>query len=1034
MHESRPGRLPSRADLAIAAHRTRRRTAVTLALIIITTGTSGCTATRKFLLAQAGVELPDDGPVDGLPPEPDACKAPPPPRDGSPPRAGGSPATPTTRTASASPAPTAPAPSGAASAQPSARETRSEARPERARPGSRTPAVPPAVQLTPEEEARVRVINQDMAERMRHGHLPGREYLADVGAESARIGVSRMLPEDMVPTGPSFGEDWIYIVSNAFAALSHGRAVLARIDQTFGPYRPLSTRTLTFRDEMLAPLRRDDPMVAVRDSAVLSEGQHPECDVYRSLKGLARDHRVGPQHPLFATRLAELADLYRMRGATREATDVLERALAIRERALGRDHGDVVATLAQLAGVLQEGGAYGRAEPLLNRALAIVRRTAGPASHEAIALQHRLALLVIDAGDSLRAATLLGQEVGALERMPDRREWLANGLDTLAELHRARRDPREAARALARAIDLRDALLDDELRGAPEMGRRATMALLRTQTDAIVSLGAEAPGHALELALTTVLRRKARTLDASVAARAAMFASITPRIREQLDQLDTARTVIMRTTLESLRQVGGGTERHQADPGSETPDEQRRRINDSIEQVRRYTRAQADAIRLEEDLERQAAAGQSPQPAIAIRDVQARLPEDAALVEFVRYRRFDPREIRQPWRESRYIAYLLTAHAAPESVPLGDAASLDAAVDGLLATLRSGTPIEAARAAAAALHARLLAPVRDHLPAVRHLIVAPDGRLNLVPFDALIDARGRPVIEDLLVTYVTTGRDLLAGEPSPPKGRPLLLAAPSYGQVAADWVLPAFPELPGALDEARALRGYLAEPIVGARATRAALRAAARPALIHIATHGFGFDAAQSGSSSTANTGEDTQRGMIFPDRPSQSLQDSRASAALTAARYYVDEAWGMDFAGLALADANRSFDGLIFAREIAAFDWRGTRLVVLSACGTGVGTTPSGDAVYGLRRAVTLAGAESQVVSLWPVGDQATPPLMRALYAELARGTGRGEALRRAKLALMHSRGRDHPYFWAPFILAGNWRPLEPGILPSHR
>ncbi len=1020
MHESRSGRLPSGADLALATHRTQHRTALALALIIVT-GTSGCNATRRFLLAQAGVELPDDGPADGLPREPDACKAPPPPRDGSPPRAGGSSATPTTR-ASTSPATTTPARSGSASAQPRTSDTRSEARPKRARPGSGTLAVLSAVQLTPEEEARIRA-------------RKGRRNAADVVSEAQRIGASRMFPEDMVPTGETFGNDGYYIVQNAYAALSHGRAVLARIDQTFGPYRPVSTRALTFRDDVLAPLRRDDPMVAVRDNAVMLDAQSAECEVYRSLKGLSRDHRVGPQHPLFATRLAELADLYRMRGATHDATDALERALAIRERALGRDHNDVIATLTQLAGVLQEGGSYDRAEPLLDRALAIVRRTSGPASPGAISLQHRLALLAIDAGSPIRAATLLGQEIGALERMPDRREWLATGLDTLAELHRTRRDPREATRALARAIDLRDALLDDELSGAPEMGRRATMAFLRTQTDAVVSLGAEAPGHALELALTTVLRRKARTLDASVAARAAMFASITPRLREQLDQLETARAAIMRYTLEAMRQVSGGMERHRADPGSEAPEELDRQFADGIAQMRDYTRAQADAIRIEGDLERQAAAGQSPHPAITIRDVQAQLPKGAALVEFVRYRRFDPREIRQPWRESRYIAYLLTAHAVPEAVPLGDASSLDAAVDALLATMRLGTPVEAARAAAADLHARLLAPIRVRLPAVTHLIVAPDGRLNLVPFDALVDARGRPVIEDLLITYVTTGRDLVSDEPSPSQGRPLLLAAPSYGQAAADWILPAFGELRGALDEARVLRGYLGtEPIVGARATWAALRAAARPPLIHIATHGFGFYAAQTGSSSTADTGEGEKRGMILPARPSRPLEESGVSAAQTAARYYVDEAWGMDYTGLALADANRSFDGLVFAREIAALNWRGTRLVVLSACNTGVGTTPSGDGVYGLRRAVTLAGAEAQIVSLWPVDDQATLLLMRTLYSELARGAGRGEALRRAKLALMHNRGRDHPYFWAPFILAGNWRTLEPGILPPHR
>src|SRR5215475_4645420 len=126
------------------------------------------------------------------------------------------------------------------------------------------------------------------------------------------------------------------------------------------------------------------------------------------------------------------------------------------------------------------------------------------------------------------------------------------------------------------------------------------------------------------------------------------------------------------------------------------------------------------------------------------------------------------------------------------------------------------------------------------------------------------------------------------------------------------------------------------------------------------------------------------------------------------------------------MAGANRGPAGLVTAREIAGFDWTGTQLVVLSACETGVGAASSGDGVYGLRRALVLAGAASQVVSLWRVSDEATRMLMRAFYAELARGTGRAEALRRAKRQLLSQARYAHPYYWAAFIPAGDWRPLD--------
>jgi CHAT domain-containing protein len=137
-----------------------------------------------------------------------------------------------------------------------------------------------------------------------------------------------------------------------------------------------------------------------------------------------------------------------------------------------------------------------------------------------------------------------------------------------------------------------------------------------------------------------------------------------------------------------------------------------------------------------------------------------------------------------------------------------------------------------------------------------------------------------------------------------------------------------------------------------------------------------------------------------------------------------------LDRAGLALAGANVRPDGIVTARELAGYDWWGTQLVVLSACETGVGAVPSGEGVYGMRRALVLAGAESQVVSLWNANDAATRELMRAFYGELARGTGRAEALRRAKLRLLRQPKFAHPYYWAAFIPAGSWTPLDPHLL----
>jgi len=86
-----------------------------------------------------------------------------------------------------------------------------------------------------------------------------------------------------------------------------------------------------------------------------------------------------------------------------------------------------------------------------------------------------------------------------------------------------------------------------------------------------------------------------------------------------------------------------------------------------------------------------------------------------------------------------------------------------------------------------------------------------------------------------------------------------------------------------------------------------------------------------------------------------------------------------------------------------------------------------NGDGVYGLRRALVLAGVESQVMSLWQVSDEATRDLMVAYYQRLQAGEGRTEALRQVQLRLLRGSVWPHPFFWASFIQSGDWRPLAP-------
>ncbi len=105
--------------------------------------------------------------------------------------------------------------------------------------------------------------------------------------------------------------------------------------------------------------------------------------------------------------------------------------------------------------------------------------------------------------------------------------------------------------------------------------------------------------------------------------------------------------------------------------------------------------------------------------------------------------------------------------------------------------------------------------------------------------------------------------------------------------------------------------------------------------------------------------------------------------------------------------------------------------LVALSACASGVSSRRGGDELIGLTRSFLYAGAPSVIVGLWYVADESTRVLMERFYetllnrggGELAAASSKAQALRFAQQSVMGMEGFEHPYFWSPFVLVGDWR-----------
>jgi CHAT domain-containing protein len=221
-----------------------------------------------------------------------------------------------------------------------------------------------------------------------------------------------------------------------------------------------------------------------------------------------------------------------------------------------------------------------------------------------------------------------------------------------------------------------------------------------------------------------------------------------------------------------------------------------------------------------------------------------------------------------------------------------------------------------------------------------------------------------------------------------------------------------FPRLEATEKEAQAIQSLLNLPSdrlkLQSQASETLLKQVHSPQLLHIATHGFFLTQSSETQSNQASTNQINDNPLLR--------------------------------SGLVLAGVKSPFsqvksenDGVFTAYEAAFLDLVGTKLVVLSACDTGVGDITTGEGIYGLRRALVIAGSESQLISLWKVADEGTKDLMTAYYQALKQSEGRITALHkvqkqmlRGKLKGEKGQSYEHPYYWASFIPSGDWTPMK--------
>ena len=519
-------------------------------------------------------------------------------------------------------------------------------------------------------------------------------------------------------------------------------------------------------------------------------------------------------------------------------------------------------------------------------------------------------------------------------------------------------------------------------------------------------------GGKARLAATLLLQRKARALDAMAQTMVDIRENLEPEDRKLLDRLDMIRSEI------GARATHLPAERAKAEDRA------------TLQQLK------DEEDRLQSALSYKSALVRARLRPVSLETVANELGGNAVLVEYLKYSVFEPnRGIEgNPWRSDRYAALVLRSQRDPQLFDLGSAELIDKRVETLRDKLEYpgggrdiiwlGKPPEDFHDDASELYQLVVAPIRRTLDDAKLLIIAPDGALNLIPFGVLGDLCGKRISDVFVVNYLYSGRELLrekVGMPVQPTI--VVMANPDFDAEAGtdSGLTPthiasrgSFKALPGTLGEATAIKALFESATVldGPKATVAALKGVSRPAILHVATHGF-FDPL-----------EDTRpewKQQIVPLGGEAHLVHRVVPSALENPMLY---------SGLALAGANRAAHsgqyGIISAFEIASLDLRGTQLVVLSACRTGVGIIKRGEEFAGLRRAISIAGAASQVISLWKVDDEATRALMTEYYRLLVERRGRAEALQLAQQHIERDSRWSHPKYWAAFVPSGDSTPMS--------
>jgi CHAT domain-containing protein/Tfp pilus assembly protein PilF len=732
--------------------------------------------------------------------------------------------------------------------------------------------------------------------------------------------------------------------------------------------------------------------------------------------------RYGEDHPNTIASINNLAYLYMLENKYDDALEKFQVVLDRWKKRLSINHQNTLKAMNNLGRVYHKKGKLEKAHKLLHQALTLRIKNFGETHMDAIRSTIDVAALYVSEKNFKQALLMIKKAIDfSTASLGPHHPYTFEALNVQAKLFQQMKNIQKACETYALIFERRNKFFERVLWATGENARNGYIRLHQKEQDAYLTLLAmsNAPDSAHDI-LNVSLKRKGLLLK---------IASEIEQVSQMLDKPELNK--LSQQLMDNKKKLASLTLSGPAEAGPTKFLLEIEQLENEIEE-------------LQGELGRASIRFKTTGQKICPETIVSRLEKKDILLDYFIFMNH--------LKGKRQLVAVVAQksdsdHAEYSKVVFDDMLIIDKWIENYRTTIQDEDADEdEVKEEGFVLYEKIWQPLVAFFNEKTSIYLVPDGTLNILPFDALVDDDDEYILQTYELKMLSSGRDLLLTGTKSDEGPFLIIAGPDYnsdylvetetvkdikrkrksrGKRNADLLKGlrmasfgmrglSFSPLPGAEREGQEIEALCKKD----RSTKLYLKNQAEeqllrdmnqtPDILHIATHGFFLKSQENLTKRLVKL----QRSMD----PLKMIPPPGDNPLLRA---------GLAFAGINknaqfLGEIDTDNDGVLTAIEVLGLNLYGTRLVVLSACETGLGEIHAGEGVYGLRRAFQEAGARTVINSLWEVSDQGTQRLMTALYKNILSGMPVQKAFREAQLGMKNSIMWSHPYIWSAFFMVG--------------